>query len=359
MKVCQVVAGAFVMSGIALTSPADNAGITQRSADVATKLPVEGELRSFAGATAWLNSRALSAVELRGKVVLVDFWTYTCINWRRTLPYLRAWAERYKDHGLVVIGVHTPEFGFEKDIENVRRAAQEQGVGYPIALDSDYAIWRAFSNQYWPALYFIDAQGRIRHHQFGEGNYEQLERVIQQLLSEDGHAVADLPLASVHAHGAEVAADWGSLRSPESYLGYGRLESLASPVELARDRPRAYRTPSQLRLNEWALSGNWTLSEESAAVNSPGGTITYRFHARDVHLVMRPAANGHAVRFRVSIDGRPPGASHGVDIDADGRGTVDAPRMYQLIRQHGPIADRQFEIEFIDPGSQVFVFTFG
>jgi thiol-disulfide isomerase/thioredoxin len=359
MNARQIVVGVFLMGHIAVTSTADDTGVTERSVTVTTKLPVEGELRSFAGATAWLNSPAQSVIELRGKVVVVDFWTYTCINWRRTLPYLRGWAEKYKERGLVVIGVHTPEFGFEKDIENVRRAAKEQGVDYPIAIDSDYAIWGAFNNQFWPALYFIDAQGRIRHHQFGEGHYEQSERVIRQLLAEDGHAVADLALVSVDSRGAEVAADWSSLASPESYLGYGRAESLASPEELLPDEPRAYRTPSRLRLNEWALSGNWTVRQEFAALNSPGGKITYRFHARDLHLIMGPAANASAVRFRVSIDGRPPGASHGVDTDEDGLGTVDVPRMYQLIRQHGPIADRQFVIEFLDSGPQVFVFTFG
>jgi len=342
-----------------VTITADNTAVTQRWQSTSMNLPVEGELRSFAGATAWLNSGAQTAAELRGKVVLVDFWTYTCINWRRTLPYLRGWAERYKDHGLVVIGVHTPEFGFEKDIGNVRRAAQEQGVAYPVAIDSDYAIWRAFNNEFWPALYIIDAQGRIRHHQFGEGNYEQSERAIRELLSEGGHPVADLPRASVEAHGAEVAADWGSLRSPESYLGYVRAASLVSPEGLLRDQPRAYRTPARLRLNDWALSGNWTVRQESAALNSAGGKIIYRFHARDVHLVMGRSTNARAVRFRVLIDGQPPGASHGVDVDADGQGVVDGPRMFHLIRQNGPIVDRQLEIEFLDPGAEVFAFTFG
>jgi thiol-disulfide isomerase/thioredoxin len=347
------------MSGRAVIPPSGDGGVTQETVATAIQLPVQGELPSFAGASAWLNSPALSAAELRGSVVLVNFFTYTCINSRRALPYLRAWAETYKDHGLVVIGVHTPEFGFEKEIENVRRAARELGILYPIAIDNDYTLWRAFDNHSWPALYFVDSQGRIRHHHFGEGNYEQSERVIRLLLLEAGHAVANLPLPSIEAHGAEFPPDWGNLRSPESYLGYRRAEGLSSPEEPLRDRPQVYRAPTRLRLNEWALSGNWTLTQGSAWLNSPGGRITYRFHARDLHLVMGAATNGTAVRFRVWIDAQPPGSSHGTDVDADGRGLIDLSRMYQLIRQPGPIRDREFEIEFIDPGAEVFVFTFG
>jgi thiol-disulfide isomerase/thioredoxin len=326
---------------------------------LSAKLPVEGPMRSLGTSDGWLNSQPLSAADLRGKVVLIDFWTYTCINWRRTMPYLRAWAEKYRDHGLVVVGVHTPEFGFERDIDNVRRAAQDQKVDYPIAIDNDYAIWNAFGNQYWPALYFVDAQGRTRHHRFGEGDYERLEVIIQQLLIEAGHSAFDRALVTAESHGAEVAADWKNLRSPETYVGYARTDNFASPEGGLRDRPRSYAAPTRLRLNEWALAGEWTMRNDFAVLNKAGGKITYRFHARDVHLVMSRAARGAAVRFRVTIDGQPPGASHGVDVDAEGHGTLDEPRMYQLIRQPAPIADRQLEIEFLDRGAALFVFTFG
>jgi thiol-disulfide isomerase/thioredoxin len=316
-------------------------------AALSAKLPIEGPMPSFARADAWLNSRPLSTQELRGKVVLVDFWTYTCINWRRTLPYLRAWAEKYRDHGLVIVGVHTPEFTFEQNVDNVRRAAQEQDVDYPIALDSDYAIWSAFDNHYWPAVYLVDARGRIRHQQFGEGNYEQLERVIQQLLAESGKTGFDRAPVRPDARGAEVAADWKSLGSAETYIGSRQAERRVSAA------------PSSLKLNQWALTGDWTTRDEFAVLNNTGGKIAYRFHARDVHLVMGPSTRGATVRFRVSLDGQPPRASHGVDVDAEGYGTLDQPRMYQLIRQPAPVADRQIEIEFLDPGAEVFVLTFG
>jgi thiol-disulfide isomerase/thioredoxin len=319
----------------------------------------QGQLAPLSLATVWLNSQPLRAADLRGKVVLVDFWTYTCINWRRTLPYLRAWAQKYKDQGLIVIGVHTPEFSFEKDVDNVRRVAAEQQVGYPIAIDSDYAIWNAFENHYWPALYFIDAQGRMRHHQFGEGDYEQSEAMIQQLLAEAGHGSFERRSVSVAGNGAEAGADWTSLRSAETYVGYARSNSFASPGGALLDKPRVYAAPARMQLNEWAFAGDWTTKRESAVLNAADGKITYRFHARDVHLVMGTAARGASVRFRVSIDGQVPGASHGVDVDDAGHGTIDEPRMYQLIRQSAPIVDRQFEIEFLDPGAQVFVFTFG
>jgi thiol-disulfide isomerase/thioredoxin len=325
---------------------------------ISASMRAEGQMPSLGGANAWLNSRPLRAADLRGKVVLVDFWTYTCINWRRTLPFLRAWEQKYRDHGLVVIGVHTPEFSFEKDVDNVRRIAKQQKVDYPIAIDSDYAIWNTFNNHYWPALYLVDAQGRIRHHKFGEGGYEQLEVVIQHLLTEAGHDTFDRALVAADAQGAEVAADWKNLATPETYLGYEHAEHFASPD--AGPRPsRIYAVPSMLRLNEWALAGDWTMKKEYAVLNKANGKVAYRFHARDVHLVMGRAARGAAIRFRVSIDGQPPGASHGVDVDADGHGTLGDPRMYQLIRQPGPIEDRQFEIEFVDPGAEVFVFTFG
>ena len=325
----------------------------------AVQLPIEGELSSFRGATTWLNSPPLTATGLRGKVVLIDFWTYTCINWLRTLPYLRAWAEKYRDHGVVVIGVHTPEFSFEHDIENVRQAAQDMRIEYPIAIDNDYAIWSAFHNHYWPALYLVDAQGRIRYHHFGEGAYEQSEMIVQQLLAEAGIGGIDHELASVDAQGAEAAADWGNLRSPENYLGDARTENVASPGGAVLDQPRVYAAPMHLSLNHWALVGDWTVEREATVLNRANGRIVYRFHARDLHLVMGPAMRGTSVRFRVLIDGQVPGEAHGIDVDDQGNGTVTQQRLYQLIRQPGHIADRQFEIEFLDAGVEAFVFTFG
>ncbi len=330
-----------------------------RETPAAAQLPDEGDFPSLAGATEWLNSQPLTAAGLRGKVVLIDFWTYTCINWRRTLPYVRAWADKYKDHGLVVIGVHTPEFAFEKDIANVRWAAKDMHVAYPIALDSNYAVWRAFGNEYWPALYLIDAQGRIRYHQFGEGEYHRTERVIQQLLGAAGAQGVGNELVSVDARGDEAPADWNDAESPETYLGYERSENFASPGGAAPDKPHVYARPAALALNHWALTGEWTVKKNAAAANGPGAHITYRFHARDLHLVMGPATRGTPVRFRVLIDGQPPGPAHGVDVDAAGDGTVHEQRMYQLIRQTKPIVDREFDIEFLDPHAEAFVFTFG
>ncbi len=324
-----------------------------------SQMPIEGELPSLGGATEWLNSPPLTAAGLRGKVVLIDVWTYTCINWLRTLPYVRAWAEKYKNQGLVVIGVHSPEFAFEKNVDNVRRAAKDMRVDYPIAIDSDFAIWRALKNQYWPALYIIDAQGRIRHHQFGEGDYDQSERIIQQLLSEAGTSGISHELVSVDARGAEAAADWGSLRSPENYVGYERTENFASPGGAVLDKRHVYAAPAQLKLNHWALSGDWTMEKQATVLNKPNGRIAYRFHARDLHVVMGPAGRGTSVRFRVLIDGQPPGDAHGIDADDQGNGTVTEQRLYQLIRQRKPIADRQFEIEFFDSGVEAFAFTFG
>jgi thiol-disulfide isomerase/thioredoxin len=314
---------------------------------------------SLEGATAWLNSPPLTAAGLHGHVVLVDFWTYTCINWLRTLPYVRAWAEKYKDRGVVVIGLHTPEFPFEHDIENVRREAREMRVGYPIAIDNDYAVWRAFSNHFWPAIYVVDAAGQIRHHHFGEGAYDQAEMVIQHLLAEAGISGISQDLVSVDAHGVEAAADWGSLQSPENYLGYERTESFASPGDIAFDTPHVYAAPTRLRLNHWALAGEWTIGEQAAVLNSAGGRIAYRFHARDLHLVMTPAADEAPVRFRVSLDGQVPGAEHGGDVDDQGTGTVTEPRLYQPIRQRGPVEEHTFEITFLDPGVQAYAFTFG
>lgn len=332
---------------------------TQRMTGAAAHLPVEGEMPSLGGATGWLNSLPLTTGTLRGRVVLVQFCTYTCINWLRTLPYARAWNEKYKGQGLALVGVHTPEFAFEKDVDNVRRALKELRVIYPVALDSDYTIWRAFRNQYWPALYFVDAQGLVRHHQFGEGDYEQSERVIQQLLAEAGTGRAGQELVSVEAIGVEAAADWDNLKSPENYIGYERTGNFASPGGAIADERRLYATPAQLGLNQWALSGDWTLGRQSVALNNAGGRIIYRFHARDLHLVMGPAARGTSVRYRVTVDGKPAGAAHGVDVDEQGNGTVAEQRMYQLIRQPKPVAGRLFEIEFQDAGVEAFAFTFG
>ena len=317
------------------------------------------EVPSFDGATEWLNSEPLTSDGLRGNVVLVQFWTYSCINWLRTLPYVRAWAEKYADHGLVTIGVHSPEFAFEKNVDDVRRAAQDMHVDYPIAIDSDFAVWQAFHNQYWPALYFVDAQGQIRHEYFGEGEYEQSERMLQKLLGEAGATAIDPELVSVDASGAEVAADWGSLESPESYLGFQRGARFASPGDTAFDESRVYAAPEQLDVNRWALSGDWTIAQQFIRLNEAGGRLQFRFHARDLHLVMGPAARERPVRFRVLIDGQPPGAAHGVDVDEEGNGIVREPRLHQLVRQPGPIADHTFEIVFADPDVQAYVFTFG
>ena len=342
------------------TAPADPQAIkVQPMPSTAIRLPVEGKLPSLRNATAWLNSDPLTAARLHGKVVLVEFWTYSCINWRRQLPYVRAWAEKYKDQGLVVLGVHAPEFSFEKRVDNVRQAAKEMLIDYPIALDDDHAIWRDFNNEYWPALYFVDAQGRIRHHQFGEGEYEQSELIIQQLLAEAGIGNGSHELVSVSPQGAEVGADWNDLRSAENYVGYERTENFASSGGARPDKRHDYALPAQLKLNHWALLGDWTMQRESIVLNKPNGHIVYSFHRRDLHLVMGSAVPGKSVRFRVLIDRQPPGAAHGVDVDEQGNGTLTEPRMYQLIRQPGPIIDRQFEIEFLDSGVEAFSFTFG
>ena len=325
----------------------------------AAELPIEGNFPSLGGATEWLNSQPLAPDDLRGKVVLVQFWTYTCINWLRTLAHIRAWAEKYKDHGLVVIGVHTPEFIFERNVDNVRSAAKDMRVDYPIAVDSNYAIWRAFNNHYWPALYFIDAQGHIRYHQFGEGQYEMSEMVIQGLLAEAGIGGIDAELVSVDPSGIEAAADWDNLRSPENYVGYDRTENFASPGGAVLNRRRVYAAPERLRPNQWALSGDWTMGNQATALNKANGSIVYNFHARDLHLVMGPATPGTSIRFRVLIDGQLPGAAHGVNVDDQGNGTLTEQRLYQLIRQPQPIVDRQFEIEFLDPGAEAYAFTFG
>jgi len=299
---------------------------------------LQQQMPSLGRASAWLNTHPLSSAELRGKVVLVDFWTYTCINWRRTLPYVRAWSEKYRDHGLVVVGVHTPEFSFEKDLDNVRREAQAQRVDYPIAVDSDYAIWRAFDNHYWPALYLVDRDGVIRDHHFGEGRYEQSERVIQQLLGIEREPV------SVEALGVEAEADWSTLRSPETYLGHARAERRASP--------------DSLRPNEWGHAGEWTTGAENLVLERSGGSIAFRFHARDAHLVLSRRTD-EPIPFRVLLDGEPPGRSHGVDVDEQGRGILDDGRLYQLVRQHDAVEQHTLEITFLERGAEAYVFTFG
>jgi thiol-disulfide isomerase/thioredoxin len=325
----------------------------------ATRGQGTSKMPSLGGATGWLNSQPLTLSALHGEVVLIDFWTYTCINWRRTLPYISAWAAKYKEQGLVVIGVHTPEFSFEHNAGNISEAAKEMEIDYPIAIDDNYAIWNAFGNEYWPALYFIDAQGRIRHHQFGEGNYQESEKVIQQLLTDAGAKGVGTGLVTVDAGGVEAPADWGNLQSGENYVGYGRTANFSSPGGAVPDRPGEYVAPAKLALNQWAVSGDWTMGTEATVLNKPGGRLLYCFHARDLQLVMGLSATGAPVRFRVLIDGGVPGADHGVDIDSQGNGTLTEPRMYQLIRQQGAIIDRLFEIEFLDPGAATFSFTFG
>jgi thiol-disulfide isomerase/thioredoxin len=361
MKAQQLLLAAIFAGAIGapIATLAGDKSVMQRMTPAAVQLPIEGQLPSLGGATGWLGSPPLTAADLRGKVVLIDFWTYSCINWLRSLPYVRAWAEKYKDQGLVVIGVHAPEFAFEKNVDSVRRAAKDMRLDYPIAIDNDHAIWRAFNNQYWPALYFVDAQGHIRHHQFGEGEYEQSEMIIQQLLAEAGISGIGHELVSVDAAGAEAAADWGSLKSPENYVGYERTENFASPGGAALDKRRVYDVPARLSLNHWALSGDWTVEKQATMLNKVNGRIAYRFHARDLHLVLAPPSEDHPIRFRVTIDGAPPGPDHGLDVDADGWGSVQDARLYQLVRQTGSVADRTFEIEFFDAPVRAYAFTFG
>jgi cytochrome c biogenesis protein CcdA/thiol-disulfide isomerase/thioredoxin len=322
-------------------------------------LPVEGSLPSLTGAVEWLNSPPLTAEALKGKVVLVDFWTYSCINCLRSIPYVRAWADKYKDQGLVVIGVHAPEFAFEKNIGNVKQAVAKLRIDYPVAVDNDYAIWRAFNNEYWPADYFIDAKGQIRHHFFGEGGYAESEKVIQQLLAEAGKGNLPVDMVSVSATGAEAASDAADVKSPETYIGFARSENFASPGGAVGDSPHVYATGDLKQLNDWGLSGDWTIGGQSATLNKTDGAIAFRFHARDLHLVLGPSADGKPVRFRVTIDGAAPGESHGADINADGEGVVTDHRLYQLVRQSGPITDHTFSIQFLDPDVQAYAFTFG
>jgi cytochrome c biogenesis protein CcdA/thiol-disulfide isomerase/thioredoxin len=339
-------------------SPMMSGKMMRKPADPVAPLPVEGVLPSLSGAVEWLNSPPLTAQGLKGKVVLVDFWTYSCINCLSAIPYVRAWAEKYKSQGLVVIGVHAPEFAFERSIDNVKSAISTLKITYPVAIDNEYMVWRAFENEYWPAHYFIDSEGRIRHHHFGEGEYDESERVIQQLLAEAGRSNVPIGIVAVKAFGAEAASDKDDVDSPETYIGYNRLDHFVSPGGVAQDASHAYMAGSP-QLNEWALAGNWTIGGERAALNEGGGGIVYRFHARDLHLVLGPAPDGKPVRFRVTIDSGAPGAAHGVDVDADGQGVVTAQRLYQLIREPGAVADRTFEIRFLDPGVQAYAFTFG
>jgi thiol-disulfide isomerase/thioredoxin len=323
------------------------------------KLRAKTYLPGFDGATSWLNSDPLTPEGLRGKVVLVDFWTYTCINWLRTLGYVRAWHEKYEDQGLVVVGVHTPEFPFERDADNVRWAAQDMRVEYSIALDPDYAVWRAFDNNYWPAVYIADAEGRIRHNQFGEGGYEECEMVVQMLLREAGHDDVADDLVSVADEGFEAQADWGTLGSPETYLGYEQAQNFASADGAEFDEPFTFAVPDPLERNQWALSGEWTIGRGASVLNGTEGRIAFRFHARDVHLVMGPPSRDTSVPFRVLVDGEPPGAAHGLDIDEQGHGTLSQQRLYQLVREPGPITDRTFEITYLAPGVEAYCFTFG
>jgi cytochrome c biogenesis protein CcdA/thiol-disulfide isomerase/thioredoxin len=337
--------------------PADQMTMTSNSTGGSTQVSV---LAGLSGATDWINSPPLTADQLKGKVVLIDFWTYSCINCLRTLPYVRAWADKYKDSGLVVIGVHTPEFPFEKDLSNVQKAVHDFGITYPVAMDNNNKIWNAFSNQYWPAHYFIDANGKVRFHHFGEGNYDESERWIQDLLKER-NAQQALPagIVNVQAHGAEAAPDMDDVRSPETYVGYQRTRHFASPGGLNQDGPKLYSIPPQLELNQWALAGKWIDQGQIAVLASAKGKIAFRFHARDLHLVLGPSVDGKPVRFRVTIDGKAPGENHGVDTNDNGDGIVTENRLYQLVRQKGAITDHTFTIEFFNPGVQAFAFTFG
>jgi cytochrome c biogenesis protein CcdA/thiol-disulfide isomerase/thioredoxin len=341
------------------TDAAAAPAMMRAAASVETPLPVEGELPPLSGAIQWLNSPPLTAQDLRGKVVLVDFWTYSCINCLRSLPYVKAWAQKYRDQGLVVIGVHAPEFAFERNVDNVKRATHDLGIDYPVAIDNNYAIWRAFGNQYWPAHYFVDAKGQIRFHHFGEGDYAHSEQVIQQLLAEAGHANAAAMISDTAAKGVQMAADNIDMLSPETYVGYERAENFAGRGGESHDRVHAYAAPAQLALNNWGLAGAWNVGAEQATLAASTGTIVYRFHARDLHLVLGPGKDNKPVRFRVSIDGAAPGDAHGTDVKADGTGTVTEQRLYQLVRQTGDVKDRTFTIEFLDPGVEAYAFTFG
>ena len=328
------------------------------SGEANAELPVEDLMPSLAGAQEWLNSPPLSLEALKGKVVLVDFWTYSCINCLRSIPYVRAWAEKYKDHGLVVIGVHAPEFAFERNVANVKTALGTFKIGYPVAIDNEYKIWRSFENEYWPAHYFIDGNGKVRHHHFGEGEYDESEEIIQKMLRDAGNKDVPGGLVTVNASGAQAAADKADVNSPETYVGYDRGNHFVSPGGVVSDKSHIY-APGEPQLNEWSLTGNWTVGSERAQLDDKDGSIVYRFHARDLHLVLGPATEGSKIRYRVTIDGKPPGDAHGMDTDADGNGEVTTQRLYQLVRANGTVADHTFEIHFLDPGVQAYAFTFG
>ena len=359
--------GGDAMTGGAMTGGAmkgndammAGSGGAMMSAHNSGGLPIEGEMPPLAGAVSWLNSPPLTPESLRGKVVLVDFWTYSCINCLRTLPYVRAWANKYKDHGLVVVGVHTPEFAFEKNLDNVRRAVKDLQITYPVAVDNNYAVWGAFYNNYWPADYFVDAQGQIRAHEFGEGDYDKSEHLIQTLLTQAGFANVPTGLVDVQGKGVEAAADTEQVQSPETYIGYERAQNFSSAGGFTKDRASTYTVAPPASLNQWGLGGVWTVEGEKAVLDAAPGRIVFRFHARDLHLVLGPTAEGKPVRFHVLLDGKPPADNHGVDVDASGAGTVDSQRLYQLIRQGGPVQDHTFTIEFQDAGVQAFSFTFG
>ncbi len=337
------------------------AGVPSLAAEAATKpsnLPVEGRAGGFSGATTWLNSAPLTPQQLRGKVVLVDFWTYSCINCIRTVPYIRAWAAKYRERGLVVVGVHTPEFKFEEDLVNINAAVGRFQIDYPIAVDSAQQIWQAWGNRYWPALYLVDANGKIRHHQFGEGGYDKMERAIQSLLAEASPGPVDNTLVNPRSNDEQMAPDLANLGSDEAYLGYQKASNLRLTPRLREDRPQVY-SAGQLSLNQLGLNGRWIVGAESAVADEPGAGVACQFSARDLHLVMGPGTAGGKVRIKVMLDGKAPGADHGADIDAGGMGVVDATRLYQLVRQSGQVRQRRFDIQFLDQGAKAFAFTFG
>ena len=346
-------------SGAMMAQNPASGSLMKAASQASDSLPIEGNLPALDGAVQWLNSPPLTAEALKGKVVLVDFWTYSCINCLRTLPYVKAWAEKYRDQGLVVIGVHAPEFAFERNVGNVSKAMKDLGINYPVAVDNDYKIWRAFNNQYWPAHYFADAQGRIRYHHFGEGDYAESERVIQQMLREAGATKVADGLITANAQGVQQAADMHDVQSPETYVGYQRAEQFVPAKGLLPDTGKTYSPAPQLALNDWSLEGKWNVGAEQATADAPASRIVYRFHARDLHLVLGPGADGKPVRFKVLIDGKAPGDAHGSDVASDGSGSVTEQRLYQLVRQPGSVQDRTFSIEFLDPGVSAYAFTFG
>jgi thiol-disulfide isomerase/thioredoxin len=348
-----------VFAAVAALRSAPLPGLDAPAHLAASDAAMSAPLVSLLGARQWLNTQPLQPEALRGKVVLVNFWTYSCINCLRMLPHVREWAAKYKDRGLVVIGVQTPEFAFEKDVANVSKALTTLGVSYPVAIDNDFKIWRSFDNVAWPALYFIGADGRIRRHVFGEEGYDESEQFIQQLLSEANDAAVTNAIVSIGGQGPEAAADVRDLRSPETYVGYSQAMNFASPQLVSQDTANFYRTEPSLPLNHWGLAGVWTIGGEFATLNNAPGSIAYRFHARDLHLVLARSSQGHPIRFRVTIDGNPPGADHGYDVDADGWGILEDDRLYQLVRQAEKIVDRTFEIEFLESGVRAYAFTFG